>query len=660
MKLKKLILKKTTEQKTFQIDYKNELNESQYNAVMHNKGAAVVIAGAGTGKTRVVVYRVARLIEEGIDPSSILLLTFTRKSAEEMKRRAASLLDGRCNKIISGTYHSFALSILRKFANELNLSNFSIIDQSDSEDIISLLRSNYTSNDKFKSKRFPQKSVILKIISMSINKQESIKSIVESEYAYFINEINDIENINKLYSEFKQNSRLLDYDDLLLNLYNILKSNRNISERIINSINYILVDEYQDSNRLQHELILMLTNQDSNIMIVGDDAQSIYSFRGAEHQNILFFPNSFENCKIYKIEENYRSTTPILNFTNSVINNSNFSYKKNLFSSKNNGEKPIILSTKNERQQSLFLVQQILEAREDGTPLSDISVLYRSNFNSFDLEIELNKANIPFRKFGGMRFIESAHIKDVLAYLKIIHNENDIVSIHRILRLIPGIGNATINKISQQYQNSNSNIIEYISSMNRLKSKDDLIIFFGLIGELRKNYKSNIEALIDKVIDYYTPFLILNYENDSKRLQDLETLKQIAIRYSSLDDFITELSIEPAIASVEDIVGESNENEFITLSTIHSAKGLEWKNVFIIWALDGKFPTTKSANKLDSLEEERRLFYVATTRAKDNLYITYPTNIFDSESGFVLSKHSRFIDDADDTTYDTYTLIEEE
>lgn len=658
--MKKLILKKTTEQKTFQIDYKNELNESQYNAVMHNKGAAVVIAGAGTGKTRVVVYRVARLIEEGIDPSSILLLTFTRKSAEEMKRRAASLLDGRCNKIISGTYHSFALSILRKFANELNLSNFSIIDQSDSEDIISLLRSNYTSNDKFKSKRFPQKSVILKIISMSINKQESIKSIVESEYAYFINEINDIENINKLYSEFKQNSRLLDYDDLLLNLYNILKSNRNISERIINSINYILVDEYQDSNRLQHELILMLTNQDSNIMIVGDDAQSIYSFRGAEHQNILFFPNSFENCKIYKIEENYRSTTPILNFTNSVINNSNFSYKKNLFSSKNNGEKPIILSTKNERQQSLFLVQQILEAREDGTPLSDISVLYRSNFNSFDLEIELNKANIPFRKFGGMRFIESAHIKDVLAYLKIIHNENDIVSIHRILRLIPGIGNATINKISQQYQNSNSNIIEYISSMNRLKSKDDLIIFFGLIGELRKNYKSNIEALIDKVIDYYTPFLILNYENDSKRLQDLETLKQIAIRYSSLDDFITELSIEPAIASVEDIVGESNENEFITLSTIHSAKGLEWKNVFIIWALDGKFPTTKSANKLDSLEEERRLFYVATTRAKDNLYITYPTNIFDSESGFVLSKHSRFIDDADDTTYDTYTLIEEE
>lgn len=660
MKLKKLILKKITEQKTFQIDYKNDLNESQYNAVMHNKGAALVIAGAGTGKTRVVVYRVARLIEEGIDPSSILLLTFTRKAAEEMKRRAATLLDGRCNKINSGTYHSFALSILRKFANELNLSNFSIIDQSDSEDIISLIRSNYTSNSNFKTKRFPQKSVILKIISMAINKQESIKSIVESEFAYFINEINDIENINKLYSEFKQNSRLLDYDDLLLNLYNILKTNRNIRERIVNSINYILVDEYQDSNRLQHELILMLTNQDSNIMIVGDDAQSIYSFRGAEHQNILFFPKSFENCQIYKIEENYRSTTPILNFTNSIINNSNFSYKKNLFSSKTNGEKPIILSTKNERQQSLFLVQQILETREDGTPLSDIAVLYRSNFNSFDLEIELNKANIPFKKFGGMRFIESAHIKDVLAYLKIIHNENDIVSIHRILRLFPGIGNATINKISQQYHNSKSNIIEYISSTNRLKSKDDLIIFFGLIDELRKNYQSNLDILIDKVINYYTPILTLNYENDNKRLQDLETLKQIASRYNSLDDFITELSIEPAIASVEDIEGESNDDEFITLSTIHSAKGLEWKYVFIVWALDGKFPTTKSASKLDSLEEERRLFYVASTRAKDNLYITYPTNIFDSESGFVLSKHSRFIDDADETTYDTYTLIEEE
>jgi len=658
--LKKLVLKKTTDKKNYQIDYKKELNDSQYEAVMHQKGAALVIAGAGTGKTRTVVYRVARLIEEGTDPQSILLLTFTRKAAEEMKRRAANLLDGRCNKILSGTYHSFALNILRKYSQELSFGKFNIIDQSDAEDTISLIRTNYLSKKNFKTKRFPQKSVIAKIISMSINKQESIQYIIENEYPYFINEIHDIENIHREYQIFKKNSNILDYDDLLLNLHNILKTKANIRKSIIESIKYIMVDEYQDSNRLQHEIVLMLANQDSNIMVVGDDAQSIYSFRGAEYQNILFFPKSFSDCKIYKIEENYRSTTPILNFTNDVINNSNFSYKKNLYSSKTEGEKPIVLSTKNERQQSLFIVQHILEERENGLNLNDVAILFRSNFHSFDLEIELNKANIPYKKYGGLKFIESAHVKDLLAYLRIIYNEKDMVSLNRVLRLIKGVGNATINRISEEYSKENSNIVEMLNSAKNLKSKDDLIILFGLISEFRNKYQDKLEILISKIIDYYTPYLTENYENDNKRLQDLDTIKQIAERYSNLEGFLNDLSIDPAIASVEDIEGESKEDEFITLSTIHSAKGLEWKTVILIWALDGKFPSSKSADKTESLEEERRLFYVATTRAKDNLYITYPTNIYDTESGFVLSKHCRFIDDASDDSYDTYTLVEEE
>lgn len=658
--MKKLVLKKTTDKKNYQIDYKKELNDSQYEAVMHQKGAALVIAGAGTGKTRTVVYRVARLIEEGTDPQSILLLTFTRKAAEEMKRRAANLLDGRCNKIISGTYHSFALNILRKYSQELSFGKFNIIDQSDAEDTISLIRTNYLSKKNFKTKRFPQKSVIAKIISMSINKQESIQYIIENEYPYFINEIHDIENIHREYQIFKKNSNILDYDDLLLNLHNILKTKANIRKSIIESIKYIMVDEYQDSNRLQHEIVLMLANQDSNIMVVGDDAQSIYSFRGAEYQNILFFPKSFSDCKIYKIEENYRSTTPILNFTNDVINNSNFSYKKNLYSSKTEGEKPIVLSTKNERQQSLFIVQHLLEERENGLNLNDVAILFRSNFHSFDLEIELNKANIPYKKYGGLKFIESAHVKDLLAYLRIIYNEKDMVSLNRVLRLIKGVGNATINRISEEYSKENSNIVEMLNSAKNLKSKDDLIILFGLISEFRNKYQDKLEILISKIIDYYTPYLTENYENDNKRLQDLDTIKQIAERYSNLEGFLNDLSIDPAIASVEDIEGESKEDEFITLSTIHSAKGLEWKTVILIWALDGKFPSSKAADKTESLEEERRLFYVATTRAKDNLYITYPTNIYDTESGFVLSKHCRFIDDASDDSYDTYTLVEEE
>ncbi len=658
--MKKFVLKKQdTSPKNFQIDYKNELNQSQYDAVMHNKGAALVIAGAGTGKTRTVVYRVARLIEDGIDPTKILLLTFTRKSAEEMKRRSANLLDGRCSKIFAGTYHSFALNTLRKYGSKIKLENFSIIDQSDSDDTINLIRTNYLANKKFKSKRFPQKSVISKIISMSINKQESIQDLVLSEYPYYIEESDDIKEIANQYKVFKINANIMDYDDLLLNLHIILKNYSEIRKEIINNLDYIMIDEYQDSNRLQHEIVLMLGNNSSNIMVVGDDAQSIYSFRGAEHQNIIFYPNSFSECKIYKIEENYRSTNQILNFTNDIINKSKFAYTKNLFSNKEDGEKPIVLSTKNERHQSLFIVQHLLEQREEGESLNDTAILFRSNFHSFDLEIELNKANIPYKKFGGLKFIESSHIKDLLAYLKVIFNEKDVIALTRILKLIKGVGNATITKITNEVS-ENKNIMDCVNSLNRVKAKEDIIITLGYLSNLRKKKEDDLTTLVSKLIEFYTPTLEEQYDNEHKRKQDLQTLLSISERYKNIEQFLNDLSIDPAIASVEDIESESNEDEFLTLSTIHSSKGLEWKKVILIWALDGKFPSSKSADTIDDLEEERRLFYVATTRAKDSLFITYPTNIFDRESGFVLSKHSRFIDDAGEDTYDKYTLIEEE
>jgi len=421
-----------------------------------------------------------------------------------------------------------------------------------------------------------------------------------------------------------------------------------------------MIDEYQDSNRLQHEIVLMLCNEKSNVMVVGDDAQSIYSFRGAEYQNIIFFPKNFSDCKIYKIEENYRSTNQILNFTNDVINKSTFSYKKSLFSNKEDGEKPIVLSTKNEREQSLFIVQHLLEEREQGTSLNDCAILFRSNFHSFDLEIELNKANIPYKKFGGLKFIESAHIKDLLSYLKVIYNEKDVIAISRILKLIKGVGNSTINKITNEITNNSLNIEEFIENNKRLKSKEDILILFGFLKQIRENNELDLVTILNKVTDYYTPILEESYDNELKRKQDLQTITQIAERYKNIDTFLSDLSIDPAIASVEDIEAENDEDEFLTLTTIHSAKGLEWKKVILIWALDGKFPSSKSANKTEDIEEERRLFYVATTRAKDSLLITYPTNIYDRESGYVLSKHSRFIDDADEDSYETYTLIEEE
>ncbi len=659
--MKKFVLKKQdTSKKNYLIDYKENLNDSQYDAVMHNKGAAIVIAGAGTGKTRVIVYRVAHLIEDGVDPNKLLLLTFTRKASEEMKRRASNLLDGRCSRIISGTYHSFALSMLKKYGNLLKLDSFNILDSGDAEDTINLIRTNYLANKKFKTKRFPQKSVISKVISMSINKQESISDIIMDSYSYFVDEISDIEEIYNQYKVFKKNAQLIDYDDLLLFLHQILKSYPETRKEIVNSIDYIMIDEYQDSNRLQHEIVLMLCNEKSNVMVVGDDAQSIYSFRGAEYQNIIFFPKSFSDCKIYKIEENYRSTNQILNFTNDVINKSTFSYKKSLFSNKEDGEKPIVLSTKNEREQSLFIVQHLLEEREQGTSLNDCAILFRSNFHSFDLEIELNKANIPYKKFGGLKFIESAHIKDLLSYLKVIYNEKDVIAISRILKLIKGVGNSTINKITNEITNNSLNIEEFIENNKRLKSKEDILILFGFLKQIRENNELDLVTILNKVTDYYTPILEESYDNELKRKQDLQTITQIAERYKNIDTFLSDLSIDPAIASVEDIEAENDEDEFLTLTTIHSAKGLEWKKVILIWALDGKFPSSKSANKTEDIEEERRLFYVATTRAKDSLLITYPTNIYDRESGYVLSKHSRFIDDADEDSYETYTLIEEE
>ena len=659
--MKKFVLKKQdTSKKNYLIDYKENLNDSQYDAVMHNKGAAIVIAGAGTGKTRVIVYRVAHLIEDGVDPNKLLLLTFTRKASEEMKRRASNLLDGRCSRIISGTYHSFALSMLKKYGNLLKLDSFNILDSGDAEDTINLIRTNYLANKKFKTKRFPQKSVISKVISMSINKQESISDIIMDSYSYFVDEISDIEEIYNQYKVFKKNAQLIDYDDLLLFLHQILKSYPETRKEIVNSIDYIMIDEYQDSNRLQHEIVLMLCNEKSNVMVVGDDAQSIYSFRGAEYQNIIFFPKNFSDCKIYKIEENYRSTNQILNFTNDVINKSTFSYKKSLFSNKEDGEKPIVLSTKNEREQSLFIVQHLLEEREQGTSLNDCAILFRSNFHSFDLEIELNKANIPYKKFGGLKFIESAHIKDLLSYLKVIYNEKDVIAISRILKLIKGVGNSTINKITNEITNNSLNIEEFIENNKRLKSKEDILILFGFLKQIRENNELDLVTILNKVTDYYTPILEESYDNELKRKQDLQTITQIAERYKNIDTFLSDLSIDPAIASVEDIEAENDEDEFLTLTTIHSAKGLEWKKVILIWALDGKFPSSKSANKTEDIEEERRLFYVATTRAKDSLLITYPTNIYDRESGYVLSKHSRFIDDADEDSYETYTLIEEE
>ncbi len=640
----------------FEIDYKNELNPSQYEAVTSTEGAYLVIAGAGTGKTRTLVYRVARLVEMGIDPKSILLLTFTRKASREMMNRAAILLDNRCSKINGGTFHSFANLTLRKYAKLVGLeSGFTILDQGDSEDVINLIRAQL--NLVKLKKRFPNKQTINKILSLSVNTGKSVEDIVAEEYLHFSEHIEKIIEIGKIYSSYKKRSQLLDYDDLLIYLRDFL-NDKSKSQSLTRSIQYVMVDEYQDTNKLQADIVIGLAKHNNNIMVVGDDSQSIYSFRGANFKNIMNFPKLFPNVKIIMLEENYRSTQEVLDFGNHIIDTAIEKYPKELFTRKIGGELPAIISASTENMQSRFIVNRILELREENVPLNDIAVLFRSSFSSFDLEIELNKANIPYQKFGGMKFIETAHVKDVLAFLRIAENPKDVVSWYRILLLHEGIGPKKAQDILAKISSNEWQIKSHPEKVIGKSIKENIFNLFLCLHRLHNSRQLPAE-LAEIALDYYQPLFKSKYDDHNKRKKDLDILINITENYKSLSTLLTDMALEPPRDSVSDISEEQKEDEFVTLSTIHSAKGLEWHTVFIIHAVEGFFPSSMSYDKIESLEEERRLMYVAATRAKQNLYISYPMNIFDRHNGMTLSKPSRFIADITENLAEEWLLEED-
>lgn len=640
----------------FEIDYNNELNPSQYEAVTSTEGAYLVIAGAGTGKTRTLVYRVARLIEMGIDPKSILLLTFTRKAAREMMNRSAILLDNRCSKINGGTFHSFANLTLRKYSKLVGLeSGFTILDQGDSEDVINLIRAQL--NLVKLKKRFPNKRTINKILSLSVNTGKKIEEIIAGEYPHFSEHIEKIIEISKIYTSYKKRSQLLDYDDLLIYLRDFL-NDKSKSQSLISSIKYVMVDEYQDTNKLQADIVLGLAKHNNNIMVVGDDSQSIYSFRGANFKNIMNFPKLFPNVKIIMLEENYRSTQEVLNFGNYVIDTAIEKYPKELFTRKTGGDLPVIISASTENMQSRFIVDRILELREENVPLNDIAVLFRSSFSSFDLEIELNKANIPYQKFGGMKFIETAHVKDLLAFLRIAENPKDLVSWYRILLLHEGVGPKKAQDILAKVASDEWQIKSRPENILGKSIKDNILNLFLCLHSIHTSSQLPTE-LTEIVLDYYQPLFKAKYDDHNKRKKDLDIFINITENYKSLTTLLTDMALEPPRDSVADISEEQKEDEFITLSTIHSAKGLEWHTVFIIHAVEGFFPSSMAYDKIESLEEERRLMYVAATRAKQNLYITYPMNIFDRHNGMTLSKPSRFIADITENLAEEWLLEED-
>lgn len=641
----------------FTIDYQNQLNPAQFEAVSAVEGVYLIIAGAGSGKTRTLVYRVARLVESGYDPKSILLLTFTRKASKEMMDRAAILLDNRCSKINGGTFHSFANITLRKYAKAVGLDNgFTILDQGDSEDVINLIRAQLKFGEG--KKRFPNKQTIFKILSLAVNTNRTVEEVLLEEYPHFNEYLDKITHIQNFYQEYKKKNSLLDYDDLLVYLKKFLFDLSPAAKTFLSEINFVMVDEYQDTNYLQSEIIKGLSQLRQNIMVVGDDSQSIYSFRGANFKNIMQFPALFKNVKVITLEENYRSTQEILNFANYIIEHAIEKYPKHLFTRKTGGELPAIISAANENMQSRFIAERILELREEGVPLSDMAVLFRSSFSSFDLEIELNKANIPFIKFGGMKFIEAAHVKDVLAFLRIAQNPRDFVSWYRVLLLHEGIGPKKAQIIMDAIAESK---ISFDTSTEAVVPKgysDSLFNLFSLINDIHSANKLPAEKA-EKILEYYDPIFKGKYDDFNKRKKDLDIFVNISENYKSLDTFLADMALEPPSDSVIDIESSEKEKEFLTLSTIHSAKGLEWHSVFIIHAADGFFPSAQSFESIDSLEEERRLMYVASTRAKQNLYVSYPMHIFERQQGLTFAKPSRFIEGVSEDLAEEWLLDEE-
>ena len=644
-KLKRLgdsgFTKENIDEARFSINYKNELNPAQYEAVSAVEGAYLIIAGAGTGKTRTLVYRVARLVEIGYKPDSILLLTFTRKAANEMMNRASILLDNRCAKILGGTFHSFANLTLRKYAKAAGLdSSFTILDQGDCEDIINLIRSQ--AGFISKEKRFPNKQTLNKVFSLSVNTGRKAAEIIEDNYPHFLDELDKILKIQTIFTEYKRKNSLLDYDDLLVYLRDFLLEFNSAAKSLLSTIKFVMVDEYQDTNKLQADIVRGLCQINKNIMVVGDDSQSIYSFRGANFKNIIEFPKLFDNVKIIKLEENYRSVQPVLDFTNHIIANSIEKYEKHLYTRKNGGELPVIIAAASENLQSKFIVEKILDLREEGVSLQDIAVLFRSSFFSFDLEIELTKANIPFQKFGGMKFVETAHIKDVLAFLRIAANPKDVVSWYRVLLLHEGVGPKTAQKILDELATARLTIKANPDSQTSFGYNDKIAGLFQLLYKLHTGKELPSEK-VQLIFDYYWPLFKDRFDDYNKRNKDLEIFHNISENYKSLDSLLADMAIEPIIDSVIDIGETDKEDDYLTLSTIHSAKGLEWHTVFVIHAVEGYFPSVRAAESLESLEEERRLMYVASTRAKQNLFVTYPMHMYNRIEGITLSKPSRFI-----------------
>lgn len=642
------------------IEYQEALNPQQYEAATAGEGPLLIVAGAGTGKTRTLIYRLAYLVETGTPPERIVLLTFTRRAANDMTARASGLLDGRCEKVRGGTFHSFCLEVLRRHAPALDLPrNFTVLDAADAADVLSVLRArgHYASGEE----RFPQKKTLYSMFSAATNRDEPLHEVLARRYPQFTNHLEALTTLRTEYRQYKQNHALLDFDDLLERTLELFNTDDEIRRQVASRCKHVLVDEYQDTNALQATLVKQFASVHGNVTVVGDDAQSIYRFRGADFKNIFRFPDEFPNAQVLKLEQNYRSTQPILDLANQVIEQADRSYDKTLFSDETNGDLPALVPAADGDMESRFVAQLIMQFREQGVPLNDIAVLFRNSHNAYDLEVELNRRNIPFVKYGGMKLNEAAHIKDVLAHLKVAENPQDAASWNRILQLLQGIGPKTaqdlIEWITEQADNAFSVSEAGPFSSRYVAALKDL---FATLRTIRAPDVS-VGEQVETVLDYYQPIFEKEYSEDHpKREPDLEHLVGLAVNHESRQDFLSSLALDPIeLTALEQDSAEDDEPPLV-LSTIHSAKGLEFHTVFLIRALDGTIPSRHALSESGGIDEELRLFYVAVTRAEENLFISYPMTQYRRSFGEYMTTPSRFIEEVPEDILEPVQLVEEE
>jgi DNA helicase II / ATP-dependent DNA helicase PcrA len=682
--------------KQYKVRYDEELNQEQLEVVMAGEGPMLVIAGAGSGKTRALTYRVSRLIEDGLDPSEILIVTFTNKASREMLSRVEQLVTIDTRRIWGGTFHSIGNRLLRRHADAIGYrSNFAILDDEDSKEMMESAVSSL--GIKTLEKRFPKGDVLLDIYSFLINTRTPLELHLEQNYPHFMMYGDEIVNVFRRYKERKRDANSMDFDDLLVFWKVLLDDHPDVAESLKRRFRAILVDEYQDTNKLQADIIDSMASVRRNVMVVGDDAQSIYSFRGASFENILTFPLRFPEAKIYKLETNYRSTRQILQLANASIAANRFQFRKELQAVRGDGPDPAVVGVDDVFEQASFVAQRILELRDEGEHLDDIAVLYRSHYQSLELQMELSRRNIPYEIRSGVRFFEQAHIKDVLAYLKIVTNARDELSWKRMLKLYPKIGEKTAAEVWGRISQSPNPLDAFLRGFETsgrgvsgsMKSVRDVL---GLISSdsMQRNPSETIRLVVERG---YADYARAKFPNSQARLDDLEQLSQYALRYEDVNTFLNEVALANPIAG-EDVAVVGPEDEKIVLTSVHQAKGLEWRIVFVIWLADGRFPSqralrvpggiiriapnrvhealpllegaTQDAPVVDEEgtrelvipgeEEERRLFYVAVTRAKQELYLVFPVMSRDRSGMDILMEPSRFVRELPGDSYEKWVI----